>query len=67
MTNGLMISTLLSRNSNGTREVETGAGFALTYGPQKRIGSSRARIFIVIQEAPHFIPVTDWIVPQDLQ
>lgn len=47
------------------RDVDIGEDFNLTYGPNKRIGSSRARIFRVTPETPHFIPVTDWVVPED--
>lgn len=48
------------------REQETGAGFSLTYGSQRRIGSYRIRIFGVQPEFQRFIPVTEWIMPGDL-
>lgn len=57
--------SLLIEELERYREMDTGAGFTLTYGPQKRIGSFRARIFTITPEAPHFVPITDWIVPQD--
>jgi len=59
--------SLLIEEVERFREVDSGAGFTLTYGPQKRIGSPRARIFHVTPNAPHFIPITDWMVPQDSQ
>ncbi len=55
--------SLLIEEFERYRDVDTGAGFALTYGPQQRIGSPRARIFRVTPESPYFIPVTDWIAP----
>lgn len=58
--------SLLVEEFERYREVDTGAGLMLSYGPQKRVGSSRARIFRVTSESPHFIPITDWIIPQDL-
>ncbi len=48
------------------REQETGAGFSLTYGSQRRIGSYRVRIFGVKPEFQQFMPITEWIIPGDL-
>ncbi|MDI3467287.1 MAG: hypothetical protein OJF50_006108 [Nitrospira sp.] len=58
--------SLLIEKLEQFREQDTGAGFVLTYGPQKRIGSFRVRLFNVAPDSSHFIPFTDWIVPQDL-
>jgi ABC-type branched-subunit amino acid transport system substrate-binding protein len=57
--------SLLVEELERFREVDTGAGFMITYGRQQRIGSSRARIFTITRYAPHFIPVTEWIAPGD--
>lgn len=59
--------SLLIKEFERYRDVETGAGFMLSYGQQQRIGSFRASIFSIVPEAPYFIPVTDWMVPQDVQ
>ncbi|MBS0167663.1 MAG: ABC transporter substrate-binding protein [Nitrospira sp.] len=47
------------------REQDTGAGFTLTYGPHRRIGSVRVRLFHVASDSSSFIPATEWVVPQD--
>ena len=59
--------SLLLEEFERYRNVDIGEDFQLTYGPHRRIGSSRVRIFRITPEAPHFIPVTDWVVPQDFQ
>jgi ABC-type branched-subunit amino acid transport system substrate-binding protein len=59
--------SLLIEEFERYRDVDLATGFTLTYGPQQRIGCLRARIFHVTPEAPYFIPVTDWIAPQDSQ
>lgn len=60
----------ISRNSlvekiERFREQETGAGFSLTYGPQRRIGNDRVRLFYVAPDSSSFVPATEWMVPQD--
>ncbi|MFO0700527.1 MAG: ABC transporter substrate-binding protein [Nitrospira sp.] len=47
------------------REQEIGAGFSLTYGPQRRIGSVRVRLFSVAPDSLSFTPVTGWVAPED--
>lgn len=59
--------SLLIEEFERYRGVDPGGGVTLSYGPQKRIGSPRARIFRVTSDAPPFVPITDWLVPQDSQ
>lgn len=47
------------------REQDTGSGFLLTYGSQRRIGSVRIRLFHVAPDSLGYIPVSEWLVPQD--
>jgi len=47
------------------REQDTGSRFPLTYGPQRRIGSIRIRLFYVAPDSLSFIPASEWLVPQD--
>ena len=60
VTRSLLIETL-----ERFREQETGAGFTLTYGPQRRIGSVRIRLFHVSSDSVSFIPASKWLVPQN--
>ncbi|HRI38907.1 MAG TPA: ABC transporter substrate-binding protein, partial [Nitrospira sp.] len=66
----MQVGRHVSRNSlvekiERFREQDTGAGFSLTYGSQRRIGSLRVRLFRVAPDSSTFIPATDWMVPQD--
>ncbi len=56
--------SLLIEKLERLREQDTGAGFALTYGPQRRIGSFRVRLFHVAPDSSSLIPATEWVVPQ---
>ena len=71
LTEALMqVGRHVSRNSlvekiERFREQETGVGFSLTYGPQRRIGNVRVRLFYVAPDSSSFVPLTEWMVPQD--
>ena len=57
--------SLLIEKLERFREQETGSGFLLTYGPQRRIGSVRIRLFHVAPDSLSFIPASEWLVPQN--
>ena len=66
----MQVGRHVSRNSlvekiERFREQETGAGFSLTFGTQRRIGSVRVRLFRVAPDSSRLIPATEWMVPQD--
>jgi hypothetical protein len=70
LTSDAIMGRHVSRNSlvekiERFREQETGAGFSLTYGLQRRIGSVRVRLFRVAPDSSKFIPATEWMVPRD--
>ncbi len=47
------------------RDQDTGAGFAVTFGVQRRLGRVASKVVGLLKDPPYISPLTDWIVPED--
>ncbi len=46
------------------REQDTGAGFSVTYGVNRRLGRVASKVVGLMPDPPYISPVTGWIVPE---